>query len=97
MLEDYRAGLSVDLRHEETDRAAGRRVEPPLLVLWSLRDDLEDLYGDPLAIWRTWAGYVRGHGIDSGHHMAEEAPEALATALGDFFDPGRDDGESEAR
>jgi haloacetate dehalogenase len=97
MLEDYRAGLSVDLRHEETDRAAGRRVEPPLLVLWSRRDDLEDLYGDPLAIWRTWAGDVRGHGIDSGHHMAEEAPEALAAALGDFFDPARDDGEPEAR
>jgi hypothetical protein len=25
----------------------------------------------------------------AGHHMAEEAPEALAAALGDFFDPGR--------
>jgi haloacetate dehalogenase len=96
MLEDYRAGLSVDLRHEEADRAAGRRVEPPLLVLWSKRDDLEDLYGDPLAIWRTWAGDVRSHGIDSGHHMAEEAPEALAAALGDFFDPDRGDGEPEA-
>lgn len=93
MLEDYRAGLSVDLRHEEADRAAGRRVEPPLLVLWSRRDDLEDLYGDPLAIWRAWADDVRGHGIDSGHHMAEEAPEALAAALGDFFGPGRGDGE----
>jgi haloacetate dehalogenase len=94
MLEDYRAGLSVDLRHEEADRAAGRRVQPPLLVLWSTRDDLEDLYGDPLTIWRAWADDVRGHGIDSGHHMAEEAPEALAAALGDFFDPGRDDAEA---
>jgi haloacetate dehalogenase len=85
MLEDYRAGLTVDRRHEEMDRAAGRRVEPPLLILWSKRDDLEDLYGDPLPIWRTWADDVRGHSIDSGHHMAEEAPEALATSLGDFF------------
>ena len=54
-------------------------------MLWSTRDDLEDLYGDPLAIWRDWAGDLCGHGIDSGHHMAEEAPEALAAALGDFF------------
>jgi haloacetate dehalogenase len=85
MLEDYRAGLTVDRRHEEADRAAGRRVTSPLLVLWSKRDDIEALYGDPLTIWRTWADDVRGHGIDSGHHMAEEAPEALAASLGDFF------------
>ncbi|MFJ3662572.1 hypothetical protein ACIPPM_19170 [Streptomyces sp. NPDC090119] len=26
-----------------------------------------------------------GHGIDAGHHVAEEAPEALASSLGDFF------------
>jgi haloacetate dehalogenase len=87
MLEDYRAGLTVDRQHEEADRAAGRRVTSPLLVLWSKRDDLEDLYGDPLRIWRHWADDFRGHGIDSGHHMAEEAPESLAAALGDFFIP----------
>lgn len=85
MLEDYRAGLTVDRRHEETDRAAGVRVRCPALVLWSLRDDLEELYGDPLRIWRQWAPDVRGHGIDSGHHVAEEAPEALAAALAGFF------------
>jgi haloacetate dehalogenase len=48
MLEDYRAGLTVDREHEEADRAAGHRVRSPLLVLWSERDDLEDLYGNPL-------------------------------------------------
>ncbi|WP_435110813.1 alpha/beta fold hydrolase [Nocardiopsis synnemataformans] len=86
MLEDYRAGLTVDRAHEEADRAAGgRRVRCPTLVLWSLRDDLEELYGDPLRVWRTWADDVRGHGIDSGHHVAEEAPEELAAALGDFL------------
>ncbi len=85
MLEDYRAGLTVDRRHEEEDRAAGRRVRCPALVLWSLRDDLEDLYGDPLRIWRRWAPGVRGHGIDSGHHVAEEAPTALASSLADFL------------
>ncbi|MBW4716761.1 alpha/beta fold hydrolase [Saccharothrix obliqua] len=87
MLEDYRAGLTVDRWDEEADRAAGVRLRCPTLVLWSLRDDLEDLYGDPLAIWRDWADDVRGHGIDSGHHVAEEAPEALADALAGFFGP----------
>ncbi|MEU9519626.1 alpha/beta hydrolase [Streptomyces sp. NPDC048224] len=85
MLEDYRAGLTIDRRHEEADRAAGARITCPTLVLWSLRDDLEDLYGDPRAIWSRWAKDVRGHGIDSGHHVAEEAPGPLASALADFF------------
>lgn len=88
MLEDYRAGLTVDREDEEADRAAGRRVEPPLLVLWSLRDDLGELYGDPVAVWRPWAQKVSGFGIDSGHHMAEEAPAELADALVRFL---RDD------
>lgn len=85
MLEDYRAGLTVDRKHEEADRAAGRKVECPLLVLWSTRDDMEELYGDLLVIWRDWANTVEGHRIESGHHMAEEAPEELAAALGNFF------------
>jgi haloacetate dehalogenase len=81
MLEDYRAGLTIDRQHEEEDRAAGRTVTAPLLVLWTLRDDLEDLYGDPVRIWRDWADDVRGFGIDSGHHVAEEAPAELTRAL----------------
>jgi haloacetate dehalogenase len=56
-------------------------VTAPLLVLWTLRDDLEDLYGDPVRIWRDWADDVRGFGIDSGHHVAEEAPAELTRAL----------------
>ncbi|MFJ2264157.1 alpha/beta fold hydrolase [Streptomyces sp. NPDC087844] len=87
MLEDYRAGLTVDREHEEADRAAGTRIACPALALWSLRDDLEDLYGDPLKIWADWAPDVRGHGIDSGHHVAEQAPDELAESLTDFFHP----------
>ena len=85
MLEDYRAGLTIDREHEETDRAAGRRLAMPLLVLWSARDDLEQLYGDPLVIWRDWAEFVDGRGIDSGHHIAEEAPVALVGDLVPFL------------
>jgi len=85
MLEDYRAGLGIDAEHERADRAAGRRVQQPLLVLWSSKDDLEELYGDPLQIWRGWAHNVTGHGIVSGHHVAEQAPDELAEALGSFL------------
>jgi haloacetate dehalogenase len=88
MLEDYRAGLGVDRELDQADRAAGRRVGCPLLFLWAARDDLEDLYGDPLAVWRDWATDVRGQAIDCGHHMAEEAPAELAHHLREFFAPG---------
>lgn len=81
MVEDYRAGLGIDRRHDEEDRAAGRRVACPTLVLWSRRDDLERLYGDVLEVWRPWTVVCEGRGIDCGHHMAEEAPTELAAEL----------------
>ena len=52
MLEDYRAGLGIDRAHDDADRAAGRRVACPTQVLWSGRDDMADLYGDVLEVWR---------------------------------------------
>jgi haloacetate dehalogenase len=86
MLEDYRAGLGVDRAAEEADRAAGRRVGCPTLVLWSARDDLAELHGDPRLIWADWTTDLRGGGpIDSGHHMAEEAPDELVAALARFL------------
>jgi haloacetate dehalogenase len=85
MMEDYRAGLGIDRQHDEADRAAGRRIGCPLLYLWAKQDDMEDLYGDPLAIWRDWAGDVRGQSVDCGHHIAEEVPAELAALLTAFF------------
>jgi haloacetate dehalogenase len=85
MVEDYRAGPGIDREHEEADRAAGRRVTCPTLFAVSAHDDLEDIYGTPLAIWRNWADDVRQVRIDSGHHMAEEAPREVADALRRFM------------
>lgn len=85
MIEDYRAGIRVDHLHDREDREVSRRVESPMLCLWSLHDDLEQIYGDPLSIWRTWARNVDGFGIDSGHHVAEENPRELAKAVAEFL------------
>ena len=86
MCEDYRAGLTVDREIDDADRAARRRLDCSMLVAWSVHDDLEELFGDPVAIWRDgWADDVVGARIDSGHHMAEEAPEQLAQVLLDFL------------
>jgi haloacetate dehalogenase len=85
MLEDYRAGLGIDCEHERADREAGRKLACPVLLLWAARDDTEELYGDPLPIWEPWADDVRGRALDSGHHMAEEVPDAVAAAVRDFL------------
>jgi haloacetate dehalogenase len=87
MIEDYRAGLGPDRAADEADMAAGRRVGAPVLVLWASRDDMRMLYGNPLDVWKAWAGNLRGHEVDSGHHLAEDAPEILAAALREFLGP----------
>ena len=85
MCEDYRAGLGVDRAHDDADRCAGHRIACPVLALWAVHDDLPGLYGDVLAIWRTWADDVSGRAIDCGHHIAEEAPDELAAELRRFL------------
>jgi haloacetate dehalogenase len=85
MCEDYRAGLTIDVEHDRADRTAGRRLRCPVQTVWATQDD-PDLFGpDPLALLRGWADDLRGTGIDSGHHVAEEAPEATAEALAAFW------------
>ena len=56
-----------------------------MFVVWAVQDDMEDLYGDPLAVWDAWAADVRGARIDCGHHLAEEEPERLADELRAFL------------
>jgi haloacetate dehalogenase len=86
MCEDYRAGLTIDLEHSEQDRAEGRRVACPMLFLYATRDDMEEIYGDPVAVWEPWvANTLEGRPIDSGHHQAEEAPEEVSAALLEFL------------
>ena len=85
MCEDYRAGLGLDRAHDDADRRNGRRIACPVRVLWAAHDDLPELYGDVLAIWRTWADDVSGRAIDCGHHIAEEAPDELVTELQAFL------------
>lgn len=81
MMEDYRAGLTVDRTLDDADKAAGSRIGCPILVLWASRDDMAELHGDPLTVWHEWGTQVRGGEIDSGHHIAEEAPDELAGEL----------------
>jgi haloacetate dehalogenase len=85
MCEDYRAGATIDREHDEADRAAGRRIACPLLVLWGAHGALPSLYDDVLAIWREWAEDVRGEALDAGHYIPEDLPGQTAAALRGFF------------
>jgi haloacetate dehalogenase len=86
--EEYRAAATIDREHERADRASGRRIACPLLVLWSAQGALDTWYADeggPIALWREWSGDVRGRPLNAGHFFPEEAPEPTATALAEFF------------
>jgi haloacetate dehalogenase len=89
MCEDYRAGLTVDAEDAHDDHVRGRRVACPVLFTYSTRDDMEEIYGDPVAVWEPWtAGSLEGVPIESGHHQSEEAPEQLTDVLRGFLGRG---------
>jgi haloacetate dehalogenase len=78
--------IREDREHDEADRAAGRRITCPLLVVSLLQDDPELDYGvDLVEIWRTWATDVRRATIECGRHVAEEQPHELARLLIGFL------------
>jgi haloacetate dehalogenase len=88
--EEYRAAAGIDRDHDAADRAAGRRIRCPVLVLWSASGPLSNWYGEaggPLALWRELAGNVTGEPVDGGHFFPEEHPSAVASALSGFFAP----------
>ena len=82
MCEDYRAGASIDLVHDEADFA--NKVDCPLLALWSATGYVGRTQ-DVLQVWRDYATDVRGHSMPCGHHIAEEMPEEAHAAIRDFF------------
>lgn len=81
---DYRAGASVDRADDAEDRRQGRKLACPVLVLWARRY-LSRKTSSPAAAWRRWAEDVRETALDCGHFLAEEAPDACAAALTEFF------------
>lgn len=79
MLEDYRAGASIDLEHDAAD--AERRIDVPLLVMWGTRSVVGASPIDPAEVWRERASDVRAATVDAGHFLVEERPLDVLSAL----------------
>jgi haloacetate dehalogenase len=89
MCEDYRAGATCDRRLDDEDRAAGRKISCPVQVLWAGKGSLGAWY-DTLAVWREWADDVTGQGLDGGHFLAEDCPDATLAAVRRFHGEDRE-------
>ncbi|MGK5683991.1 alpha/beta fold hydrolase [Actinoplanes sp. URMC 104] len=83
--EDYRAGATVDRRHDDADRGV-RRIGCPLLAVWSADGALPRFYGDVLDVWRPWAQDVTGRAMPTSHFVVEDQPEATAEVLSAFLE-----------
>ncbi|MGL4497317.1 MAG: alpha/beta fold hydrolase [Beijerinckiaceae bacterium] len=83
--EDYRAGATIDIAHDDAD--GGRKLDCPLLVLWG-RDGAIDHCFDALALWRERARDVRGSALPGGHYLAEQLPDRVAEQFEIFFRDG---------
>jgi haloacetate dehalogenase len=89
--EEYRAAATTDAARDAEDRAAGRRIACPTLVLWSAGGALDRWYADaggPLGIWRGWAAHVAGRPVAGGHFFPEQNAAGTIAELRAFFGRG---------
>jgi haloacetate dehalogenase len=82
MCEDYRAGASIDLQHDEADLS--KKIQSPLLTLWGLKGPMGRIF-DVLAIWKTKAVNVSGKGLGGGHNLQEDVPEEVLAEIRPFL------------
>jgi haloacetate dehalogenase len=80
--EDYRAGASIDLAHDEADFE--QKVNCPHLALWSATGYIGRTQ-DVLQVWREYSTRVRGQSLPCGHYIAEELPEEACRILKEFL------------
>ena len=82
MCEDYRAGASIDLKHDAADLS--HPIACPLLVLWGERSPMGRLY-DVLSIWRERGVRVTGKGLPGGHNLQEDVPDDVFAEVSAFL------------
>ena len=84
MCEDYRASASIDLKNDEADIKAGKKIQCPLLTLWAANGAMGRLY-DVLAIWKEEGVNVSGKGLPGNHSLQESAPKETLEQIRNFL------------
>ena len=84
MCEDYRASASIDLKNDESDIKAGKKIQCPLLTLWAANGAMGRLY-DVLAIWKDEGVEVSGKGLPGNHSLQESAPKETLAEIQKFL------------
>ena len=84
MCEDYRASASIDLKIDEADIKAGKKIQCPLLTLWAATGAMGKLY-DVLKIWKDEGVNVTGKGLPGNHSLQESAPKETLAELQAFL------------
>lgn len=80
--EDYRAAATIDLVHDEKDKA--KKLQMPVLALWGDKGLVGRLY-DVNGTWREKAVDVDGRALPCAHFLPEEVPDETAEALIKFL------------
>jgi haloacetate dehalogenase len=81
MCEDYRAGASIDLKHDAAD--LNRKIACPLRVLWAEKGFVGRY--DVMAIWRERGTKVSGRSLPGGHNLQEDVPEQVEQEIRDLI------------
>lgn len=84
MCEDYRAAASIDLEHDRADRAAGKKIECPVSVIWGEHGVVSRCF-KPIEDWQRVATNVRGRTLPCGHYIPEEVSAELLGEMTAFF------------
>ncbi|HLI85235.1 MAG TPA: alpha/beta hydrolase [Bryobacteraceae bacterium] len=84
MCEDYRASASIDLKNDQADIQAGKKIQCPLLTLWAAKGAMGRLY-DVLGIWKEEGVEVSGKGLPGNHSLQESAPKETLEEIRRFL------------
>ncbi len=88
MCEDYRASASLDLKIDEADLRAGKRIQCPVRVLWAATGTMDKLY-NVLVIWKNEGvdegAKITGKGLPGNHSLQESAPKETLAELPQFL------------
>ena len=74
MCEDYRAGASIDLKHDEADLQ--KKITCPLRVLLAEKGAMGRIY-DVMKIWKERGTKVTGRPLPGGHNLQEDVPDMV--------------------